>query len=217
MPAEAAVAKIPTRWAPPRVARVVRLVHVLAVSHPEAVAAELPPELAASPAGSVLADRLLPALMARGAPHRVVYPVALRVVTVHEERPGLCRCAERLLVGEGVSLLVVHRLPEIPIGSVCVELGGVILGDLTGEATASALDRGALDPTIVTAVRQRRVSSGVASSYPLGIGGVRQGIGGVKDSESHHPALVLFDSCRALRLVRVDFIASGINGAYDFF
>ena len=185
---------------------------MLAVSHPEAVAAELPPELAATRAGRVLADRLLPALMARGAPHRVVYPVALRVVTVHEERPGLGRGPERLLVGEGVSLLVVRRLPEIPIGS-----GGVILGDLTREATASALDRGALDPTIVTAVRRCRVSSGVASSYPLGIGGVRQGIGGVKDSESHHPALVLFDSCRALRLVRVDVIASGINGAYDLF
>ena len=182
-PTEAAVAQVPARRAPPRPARRVGLVHVLAVPHPEAIAAELTAELAASPAGRVPADGLLPALVARGAPHGVVDPVTLGVVAVHEQRPGFARGSQRLLVRDGVPLLVVRRLPQVPIGSGGIDLGGVILGRRARQATASALDRGALDAALVPTVRRRRIRAGVASGGPLGIGRISQGLGALQDSE----------------------------------
>ena len=84
MPAEAAVAQVAARRAPPRVV-VISLVDVFAVAHEQAVTAKLPAERAAGTARRVLAHRLLAALVTRLALRAfVVDAVAALVVAVHE-------------------------------------------------------------------------------------------------------------------------------------
>lgn len=226
LPTEAAVAEVPAGRAPPRVAHGARLVDVLAVAHEEAVAAELPSELAAPATAGVLAHRLLPTLMAATPSHGVVDAVSLGVVAVHEEGPGRGARAESVDVRGRVHLGIALGREELARqhfssassaakgvggGEDFVALAVIARGD-TRQSRAAATHRGRRATLAVPAAAPVRVDvgavtrgtrAGVARGEALGVGSVGDRSRRVEYSQLCHASLVGCDSSRALRFVGV--------------